>query len=99
MREQEWSSTDFIFQVLLVFLLLKMAEYLTSHSRMEEDLIGSFVKMYGAESWIKDEGFLTKDNYYQFNSMVQQHLKKLEEKNAEKMLRDLLKKENLKTAV
>lgn len=55
-------------------LLLKMAEYLTSHSRMEETLIEDYVKKYSIEAWVNEEGFVKKENYYCFNKEIQQQL-------------------------
>jgi len=60
-------------------LLLKMAEYLTEHSRMPEELIGEFVKKYGKESWLEGGGFIRKDAYYSFNATLRQQLRVLEE--------------------
>jgi len=79
-----------------MMLLLKMAEYLTINSKMEEAEIGKFVEKYGVEPWIATEGFLTKENYFQFNTIVQEKLRSLEEKSADKMLRDLLRDEQVK---
>jgi hypothetical protein len=62
-------------------LLLKMAEYLTINSRMEEVLIAEYVKKYGNEAWIEKDGLIKKDQYYQFNTVMQEQLKALE--NAE----------------
>lgn len=56
-------------------LLLKMAEYLTVHSRMEEPLIETYVKKYGKEAWLETEGLIKKDQYYQFDTMLQEQLK------------------------
>jgi hypothetical protein len=60
-------------------LLLKMAEYLTSHSRMEEAAIEKCVVDYGAEAWIRTEGFLKKEAYYQFHHVLQKQLNALED--------------------
>lgn len=59
-------------------LLLKMAEYLTTHSRMEAPLIESYVKQFAAESWVETKGFIGKDEYYQFNTTLQAQLAALE---------------------
>lgn len=64
-------------------LLLKMAEYLTTHSRMEEDMIEAYVKKYGQEEWIHTEGLIKKDAYYKFNTVLQENLKKLENEAVE----------------
>ena len=61
-------------------LLLKMSQYLTEHSVIREQAIGEMVKYYGVEPWLKTEGFMTKDNYYNFKKMVQQQIEELEVK-------------------
>lgn len=58
-------------------LLLKMAEYLTAHSKMEEQLIREYVEKYSTEEWINQTGFVKKENYYQFNKIVQEKLKEM----------------------
>jgi hypothetical protein len=55
-------------------LLLKMAEYLTVNSKMEEPLIEEYVKKYGNESWLEIEGLIKKDEYYHFNTMLREQL-------------------------
>lgn len=60
-------------------LLLKMADYLTTHSRMESAMIEQYVKEFGAESWIETDGFLKKEAYYQFNAALQSQLHALQE--------------------
>ncbi len=74
-------------------LLLKMSEYLTSHSRMEESMIGEYVQRYSKEEWVIKEGFIKKENYYQFNSTIQAQLKAMNEKDSEQILDALLKPE------
>ncbi len=59
-------------------LLLKMAEYLTTHSRMEAPMIESYMKQYSVESWVRTTGFIAKDQYFRFNTAVQAHLALLE---------------------
>lgn len=56
------------------WLLLKMADHLTHHARMEEAEIGEFVKAYSAEAWVRTEGFIKKESYYQFYDQVKQQL-------------------------
>ena len=58
-------------------LLLKMAEYLTVNSKMEEALIGEYVKKYGKEAWLETEGLIKRDQYYQFNTAMQKQLRAL----------------------
>jgi cell division protease FtsH len=60
-------------------LLLKIADYLTTHSRMEEQMIANYVRQYAAETWVDTKGFIKKDEYYQFNTILQ--LKLAEEEN------------------
>ena len=64
-------------------LLLKMAEYLTTHSRMEEEMIEAYVKKYGQEEWIHAEGLIKKDAYYKFNTILQHNLRELENEAVE----------------
>jgi cell division protease FtsH len=71
-------------------LLLKMSEYLTVNSRMEEQMIEQFVKMYGKEAWLKTEGFISKDQYYQFNTTMQQQLKSLEQDDVDVVIEKLI---------
>jgi cell division protease FtsH len=59
-------------------LLLKMSQYLTSHSVMREEAIGEMICYYGAESWLKTSGFIAKDQYYKFKETVQQQIDDLE---------------------
>lgn len=62
-------------------LLLKMAEYLTTHSRMEERLIEDYVKKYSTEEWVSQTGFVKKENYYKFNQVLHEQLTEMEELN------------------
>ena len=64
-------------------LLLKIGEYLTTHSRMEEEMIEAYVKKYGQEEWIHTEGLIKKDVYYKFNTVLQGHIRKLEDQAVE----------------
>lgn len=59
-------------------LLLKMAEFLTSNSRMEESQIAAFVEEFSVESWTRSESFIKKENYYQFYDRVKDQLKDLQ---------------------
>jgi hypothetical protein len=45
---------------------------------MEEDMIETFVKKYGQDEWIHTEGLIRKDAYYKFNTVLQDHIRKLE---------------------
>jgi Peptidase family M41 len=62
-------------------LLLKMADYLTTHSRMEEQMISDYIRQFSVESWIATKGFLKKDEYYQFNTLLQLQLLEQEQEN------------------
>jgi len=64
-------------------LLLKMSQYLTEHSVIREQAIGEMVKYYGVEPWLRTEGFMSRDNYYNFKRMVQQQVNELEGKENE----------------
>ena len=59
-------------------LLLKLAEYLTINSRMEEVKIEAYVKEYAKEAWVQTEGFIKKEAYYKFNVTLQEHLRKIQ---------------------
>ena len=65
-------------------LLLKMSEYLTLHPRMEEKMIGQYVRTYSKEEWVCTEGFVTKEEYYQFYHEVVLQLKELENQSLQK---------------
>ncbi len=78
-------------------LLLKMAEYLTSHSRMEEALIGEFVQKYSTEKWVSKKGFVKKEDYYQFNKMIQEQLREMNESNVDIMLERISEPELITT--
>lgn len=54
-------------------LLMKMADYLTTNSRMEEPMIADYVRRFGVETWIEG-GFTKKEEYYQFNTILQAQL-------------------------
>lgn len=64
-------------------LLLKMGEYLTTHSRMEEDMIEAYVKKYGREEWIHTDGLIKKEAYYKFNTVLQEQIRDLEKRTVE----------------
>ncbi|MCC6370551.1 MAG: hypothetical protein IT236_06035 [Bacteroidia bacterium] len=56
------------------YLLLKMSEYLSTNSRMEEAQIGEFVKKYSVESWVREKGFVKKENYFDFDHVLKKQL-------------------------
>jgi Peptidase family M41 len=74
-------------------LLLKMAEYLTSNSRMDENLIEEYVKKYSEEEWIKQSGFIKKEDYYKFNKTIQEQLKDIEESHKHITIEELYRME------
>ncbi|MCE3227546.1 MAG: hypothetical protein K0S32_2097 [Bacteroidetes bacterium] len=59
------------------FLLLKMAEFLTDHNKMEEAQIGDMVKQYSVENWIGDNCFVKKEDYFGFENIVKKQLKEM----------------------
>ena len=60
------------------FLLLKMSEYLTIHSRMDKAKIEEYIVEYSVEPWVKAEGFIEAENYFDFKAIIQKELKKIE---------------------
>jgi hypothetical protein len=71
-------------------LLLKVAEYLTVNSRMDEALIEEFVMKYGKESWLETKGLIKKEQYYQFNATLKEQLKALEDDEADLAVEKLI---------
>lgn len=71
-------------------LLLKMAEYLTTNSRMEESLIEAYVRKYSKEKWVEETGFVKKDDYYQFNRTLKAHLREVENESVNSLIENLL---------
>ena len=61
--------------------LLKIAEYLATNSRMEEEMIEKFMKEYAEEAWVRTEGFINKNDYYKFNSVLRRELNKIQRTN------------------
>jgi cell division protease FtsH len=55
-------------------LLLKMADFLTNNSRMEEAQIAGMIKEFSAEPWVKVDGFKRKDEYFSFHSQITDQL-------------------------
>ena len=64
-------------------LLLKMGSYLTTHARMEETMIGEFIKLYSTEEWVRTEGFISKDQYYNFHEVVERQIQEAVEASSE----------------
>lgn len=58
-------------------VLLAISEYLTQQYKMEEAKIEEIVRAYCDEEWIKTEGFKRKDNYFEFNTRIQNQLKEM----------------------
>src|SRR5690606_11090540 len=54
-------------------LLLKVAEYLTVNSRMEQPLIQEYIETYAAEHRVRSSGLIAKEEYYRFNSILRKH--------------------------
>ena len=53
-------------------LLLKLAEYLTYNSRMNEELIKEYVLAYAAEEWVCETAFVKKEAYFNFAEIVKE---------------------------
>ncbi|MBL0742024.1 hypothetical protein [Chryseolinea lacunae] len=60
-------------------LLLKMAQYLTVHTRMEEATIADFVTRFSVEDWVRRDGFVKKEDYYDFHAVLENQLNALEQ--------------------
>ena len=72
-------------------LLLKMADYLTHHSRMEEAQIASFVKAYSTDEWVRTQGFIKKEEYHQFYKQVKDQIREMQgEETAEDELKQIV---------
>lgn len=70
-------------------LLLKIADYLTTHSRMEEQMIADYVSRFAVETWI-ESGFIKKEEYYQFNTMLQAQLGRAERENCRFVIEEMV---------
>jgi hypothetical protein len=55
-------------------LLLKMSEYLTKNSRLEEKQILKMVCKYASEEWVNENAFVKKENYFQFAEVITKQL-------------------------
>jgi hypothetical protein len=51
-------------------LLLELANYLTSHSRIDKDLIEKFILEHSTEDWVRTRGFRDPERYYDFRKQV-----------------------------
>jgi hypothetical protein len=67
-------------------LLLKMAEHLTVHSRMEEPEIEAFVRNYSVEAWPAGEGFIKKEQYFKFHTVLLEQLRGLNEEQGDSLI-------------
>jgi hypothetical protein len=56
-------------------LLLKMSEYLTRNSRLEEKQIFKMVCDYADEEWVNESAFVKKDDYFQFAEVITKLIK------------------------
>lgn len=59
-------------------LLLKMSEYLTKNSRLEEKQILKMVCKYANEEWVNENAFVKKENYFQFAEVITKQLEEQE---------------------
>lgn len=75
-----------------MMLLLKIAAQLTVKSRMEAAEIESFVKEFSTEDWVQSDGFVNKENYYKFDTMLQEQIRLLENEKMTFELENLLQK-------
>ncbi len=51
-------------------LLFQLSDYLTSHSRMDKDLIQQYIEKFSVEPWVKTDGFKSPEQYYDFKNIV-----------------------------
>jgi Peptidase family M41/C-terminal, D2-small domain, of ClpB protein len=61
-------------------LLLKMSHYLTSHSRMDKKTIKRYMTLYATDNWVREEGFIEANKYFNFKAIVAKKLKDIEKK-------------------
>ena len=62
-------------------LLLKMGEYLTTHSKMTKSQIGKYVQAYSVEPWVKEDGFKDSNRYFDFKQVIHRELAKMKPEN------------------
>jgi cell division protease FtsH len=55
-------------------LLLKMAEYLTTHSRMEEQEIKTMLVAHASDEWVNENAFIKKEHYFNFAEVISKQL-------------------------
>lgn len=58
-------------------LLLKMSQFLTFHSRLEEKDILNMVCEFSAEEWVSETSFVKKEQYFKFAAVINEQLKNL----------------------
>jgi hypothetical protein len=63
-------------------LLLKMSEFLTNNSRLEEKQILKMVCDYSKEDWVNEKAFVKKENYFQFADIITKQMEELEEQSS-----------------
>lgn len=61
-------------------LLLRMSHHLTVHSRMDQAEIGDCVKKYAVEPWVKTQGFIEPEAYFDFKGRIEAQLQQIEGK-------------------
>ena len=59
-------------------LLLKMSDYLTRNSRLEEKEILEMICKYANEAWVRLDAFVKKENYFKFAEQITTQIKELE---------------------
>jgi hypothetical protein len=59
-------------------LLLKMAQYLTKNSRLEEKGILKMICDFSSEDWVNEASFVKKEHYFQFAKTIQTQLEAFE---------------------
>ncbi len=59
-------------------VLLKIAEYLTSNSQMKSEQIEEFMLLYASDNWVKESGFIKKENYFNFKQIIQNQIDELQ---------------------
>ncbi len=58
-------------------LLLKMSEYLTYNSRLEEREIANMVCKYAIEDWVNETAFVRKEQYFNFATIIRKQIEAL----------------------
>ncbi len=59
-------------------LLLKMAQHLTSFSRIEEKEIKKMICDFASDAWVKNDVFVKKEDYFQFETVINNQINELE---------------------